>query len=595
MRLTGFVLLAVAILLATAPGSSRAIPYEQNPMRLGQKALEQDSLDVAIRHFRKAVQGSPDSFRPRYWLGEALRLNGNLTEAKKTFEDAIKLDPSASDGYAGLGNTALASGDTVMALQSFQKAIQISKDYWEARYGLGRIALARGDTTGARQHFSYGENKNDEGEILYSTGMGLLKLAEGRTDEAEIFLTKAKAKRPNSPEIRRALADLYVAKNVPGLAIAEYEKSIELQPLNAQLHYELGRLYVRTKLYNDGLTQFHRVSELDSTYADAYLQMGRLYNAAKKWTEAAWAYGRYVTYSPTSEGFLLLSQAHREAGSLRASCQAIAEAARLDSAKPEIVRDLARCQYDVRDTAQATASYERLLAESPQVLEGGDYRNLGKTYLERKQNDSARPMFQQAAVMDSTLRDVHFYLGYMDLVAKSFATAVEHFDREVVLNPNSVNSFMYRGMAQLQMKDTDGALASMRQAVVVDSTYFQGWIWLGQTLASAKQFRESEEAYRRAELLKPGNAEALRGIGFVYLSQKRYEDSLVPLRRAVDAEPKNIQGLVWYAQALLLLNRIDEAEPVFKRVLSFDSGNKDAQKGLDFIKAKRERGAAGGE
>ena len=595
MRFIGLALLVVAIVAIGSPRTASAIPYEQNPMRLGQKALEEGKIDEAIAQFRKSVKDSPNSFRPRYWLGEALRLNGNLTEAQKTFEEAIQLDATASDGYAGLGNTALAIGDTTMALQAFSRATQIDKGYWEAHYGLGRIALARGDTTSARDHFRFGEKKEDEGEILYATGMGLLQLAQGKVDQAELYLTKAKASRPNNSEIRRALADLYVTKNVPGLAIAEYEKGIELQPKNAQLHYELGRLYVRTKLYNDGLTEFRKVSEIDSTYADAYLQMGRLYNAAKKWSESAWAFGRYVTYKPTSEGFILLAEAHREAGSLKASCQALSEALKYDSASPELARDLARCQFDVKDTANAVPGYEQLMTANPEVLEGIDYKNLAKIYLDRKRNDRARPLFEQAALRDTTLRDVHFYLGYMDLVGKNYESSVQHFDAEVRINPSSVNSYAYKGMALQAMKQNDAAIESMRRVVEIDSTYVQGWLWYGQSLAAAEKYREAEEAYRKVLELKEGSADALRGIGFIYLMQKRYDDALPVLRRAVEADPSNLQGQVWLAQCLLLLNRDDEAEQAFQRVLARDSGDKDAQKGLQVIKARRDQRELKGE
>jgi tetratricopeptide (TPR) repeat protein len=583
-------LLAAVILLGVTPGHSQAIPYEQNPMRLGQKALDNDQLEEAINQFRAAVKDSPDSFRPRYWLGEALRLNGNLGEARSTFEQAIKLDPTASDGYAGLGNTALAIGDTALAVQSFRKAIQINNSYWDAHYGLGRIALANGDTSGARDHFRHGENKSDEGEILYATGMGMLALAQGKTDEAELFLLKAKAERPNNSEIRRALADLYVAKNVPGLAIAEYEKAVELQPRNAQVRYELGRLYVRTKLYNDGLKEFQEVTKIDSTYTDAYMQMGRLYARAKRWQEAAWSFGRFVTFKPTAEAYTLLAEAHREDGKTRASCAALAEAAKLDAASPLLLRDLARCRFDVRDTTQAAADYDVLLAGNPQVLEGQDYLNIGKTCLNRKQTDRAREHFLQAAAIDSTLRDVHFYLGYMDLVAKNFESSASHFDREIAANPKSLNSYMYRGMALIQIKRTEEAITSMRTAIEIDSTFFQGRLWLGQTLASADSLKAAGEQYKKALELKEGNPDALRGLGFVYLRQKRYDEAIGPLKQAVDAQPDNVQGYVWYGQGLLLAGRTPEAKTVFQRVLTKDPGNKDAQSGLNVIKAREEQG-----
>jgi hypothetical protein len=53
--------------------------------------------------------------------------------------------------------------------------------------------------------------------------------------------------------------------------------------------------------------------------------------------------------------------------------------------------------------------------------------------------------------------------------------------------------------------------------------------------------------------------------------------------------------MVWLAQCLLLLNRDDEAEQAFQRVLGRDSGNKDAQKGLEVIKARRDQRELRGE
>jgi predicted Zn-dependent protease len=80
-------------------------------------------------------------------------------------------------------------------------------------------------------------------EALYNRGLAELRKSPPSADLAIADLTAARDRNPVSPEIRLALAQVYVAQANPAMAIAELESALPLMPLNKSVRQTLLDLY----------------------------------------------------------------------------------------------------------------------------------------------------------------------------------------------------------------------------------------------------------------------------------------------------------------------------------------------------------------
>ena len=106
------------------------------------------------------------------------------------------------------------------------------------------------------------------------------------------------------------------------------------------------------------------------------------------------------------------------------------------------------------------------------------------------------------------------------------------------------------GQRQLQAGRVAQAIASFREATVLDPAAAAHWLGLGRAQAAQGRFLVAEASLRRAGALQPGSADLAVALADLLLQQNKAADALDACRRAVAAEPDNIHSAV--AEALLL-------------------------------------------
>ncbi len=101
----------------------------------------------------------------------------------------------------------------------------------------------------------------------------------------------------------------------------------------------------------------------------------------------------------------------------------------------------------------------------------------------------------------------HNNLGALYLQAKSNAAAQAEFSAAIALNPNEVNSYVGRGIAEEQEANHEAAIADFTQASKLQpaaAVYF----WLGQAYEEKGDYNRAQNAYVTALRMAPGMSEA---------------------------------------------------------------------------------------
>ena len=122
---------------------------------MGMVYAETGQRDKAFEAFGRAVR-NPTYLTPEkalYNIGNLYLEDGNAELAMMHFKRAVEKKPEFSLGYRGLGKVHLMLNDPDVAMMEFEKAIEISEDDTESLFQLASLHQQRGESVEASEFY----------------------------------------------------------------------------------------------------------------------------------------------------------------------------------------------------------------------------------------------------------------------------------------------------------------------------------------------------------------------------------------------------------------------------------------------------------
>ncbi len=110
-----------------------------------------------------------------------------------------------------------------------------------------------------------------------------------------------------------------------------------------------------------------------------------------------------------------------------------------------------------------------------------------------------------------------------------------------------------------------------------------GYMALARQYEGEHRWRDARDAWRKAALEAPENADIMNALGMAEAAQGLYGNAVAALRRAVALAPQRAPLLNNLGYALLLDGRTDEAKAVLRDALMLDPGHRLARSNLDSV------------
>lgn len=156
-----------------------------------------------------------------------------------------------------------------------------------------------------------------------------------------------------------------------------------------------------------------------------------------------------------------------------------------------------------------------------------------------------------------------------------FAEAADLCERMLASRPDNALALYLRGVCRGRLRQLDGAIADLRQVVLLNPHGYAAWNELGNALAAVDLHARSDEAlacYQRAITLTPNSAETFYNRGVLLASLGRNGEALASYDRALALRPAFTQAHNNRAGVLAALNRHDDAIAACTRALEIDPG-----------------------
>lgn len=383
----------------TATGTTGLPPGQSTPE---QQALERQVLELcragrpeeAEGPYRDLCGNPPRDAAGLLSLAEAARILGRPADTVAWAEAAVRSQPERAEGWSVLALAFIAAGRTddgyaaaaeaLRRTESGAAAIQAHRAQALARLRLGQLAeaaaacdaalrLADGAAQPAPAHPTQAHPtqalRQAQAETLGT--LALVRMLEGRADEAEALFRRALSHRPVLPEILGNHASLLARLGRDEEALEQAEQAVALRPRLAGTLHLIGTLHHRAGQPESAIAAFHRVLAVDPGHLDARLRLADSLRVAGHWEEAATVCrdGLARIANPDDPGrtplLANLGAALQTGRDAAGALEAYREALRLSPDLPEIHNNLARLHQETGNPDAAIEELRRATAGRP--------------------------------------------------------------------------------------------------------------------------------------------------------------------------------------------------------------------------------------
>lgn len=238
-------------------------------------ALNAKQYANAIADLRSVLKDQPDSLEVIGLLAAAHTLNREPQLAKETYSNAVSKAAGNVNLRLAYAQFLARTGDIDSALKQLDDALQRNpKD--------ARVILAKAEVEAAKKDWSAAEATTAKLKDIQpnhpfpSYRMGLVYLAQGKTDAGVAELEKSLALAPAAVEPLAALVNAYMRQNKAAEALARIEAGLKASPNNVAMLQLKSEVYAAQGKYADAEGVLRQAIAANPKASISYLSLSRL-------------------------------------------------------------------------------------------------------------------------------------------------------------------------------------------------------------------------------------------------------------------------------------------------------------------------------
>lgn len=195
-----------------------------------------------------------------------------------------------------------------------------------------------------------------------------------------------------------------------------------------------------------------------------------------------------------------------------------------------------------------------------------------KTYsLEQKEEyDEAINTYNRILDIDPYSNEAWFNLGQLLSYQGQYNKAVEAFDYAYTITPKDYQSLFQKANVLFLCEKYQEAAAAYEEYSDFTGETSSTCILIGECLEKMSDYANAEALYKRAYNMDEKNIDALKGLCVCSLDQENPEEALHIADKAIQLAGESSELLIYKAEALVFLEKIDKAIKCYKRALDLD-------------------------
>jgi tetratricopeptide (TPR) repeat protein len=457
-----------------------------------------------------------------------------VTRAIEEYKLALNADPASAQLGDGLADLYFRTGHTREAIETAKELLKTQPADIDAHKLLGHIYLR-----------SLGEGPNAASPGTPSGDVLELAIAE---------FEKIVELQPKSVEDRMVLGQLYTAKHESKKAEREFKIAEAIEPESEEVVLNLARLYAESGDIEHAGKVIEAVPVADRTPKMESV-LGGVYDQLKRPKDAIAAYERAADMDPD------------DLDTLRALAQALLNDDQLDAALKQF-RDVAGADPEDTSSLIHIAEILRRQGKYEEALSSARKASL-------KEPENLEAGYNEGLLMDVLGRydeAAQVYEKMLELPTLSHANGAYTSEEK-----NNRAIFLDRlGAVYHEQNKTDKAIATYQKMIEMGGdAAISGYRGEVDTLNDARMFDKAVEVARKAVAVAPKDREIQLMLAGTLLEQGKPDDSLALARGLLDNSNEDRAVWVWLGQTYTRLHRWKDADDALAKVATLTTEKKD--------------------
>ena len=297
-----------------------------------------------------------------------------------------------------------------------------------------------------------------------------------------------------------------------------------------------------------------------------FLASGEKYAKAGKYQEAVIQYRNAIAIDPRwAAAHYRLALAYMELKVPQQAYQEFLSAVELDPANADAQLQLAALYIAGRKYDDAQKTLDRLVAADPSNFRA--HTLLGEDYAARQAWEPAVHEFQIAMAGDASQIGNYAGLASVYLSTGRAAEAEAILRKATEAQPKSLDAVMALGRFYYPQHRIDDAERTMRAASSVDARAKAPRLLLAKIYIDSGKAPEAEQVCRELKELLPDDPEGYGALAWFYEMSSQKEKAAAELQAIAGAKPEDTSIKARLTDALIDLNRIQEASRINQELL----------------------------
>jgi tetratricopeptide (TPR) repeat protein len=475
---------------------------------------DQSMVKKAIEQFEKITEGDPKDIESWLMLGRLNKIAGNSTEALKDYKKAMELDPDNEDGMTGLAMVYTDLGDNKAAADLLRQVADKNPNPHSLINLAGVYEQLKDYPLAAEMLRRALQQQPGNSELKQMLAEDLVQADQ--MDEAAKLYQDLADEDPKDAKAQVRLSQIYRQKGDLVKSRAALDKAKEIDPGNVEIQY-----------YDESLL------EAEGKYIDAIKSLKTLLDATAK-----------KTYSPEEKKFraeLLerLGTSYRQTEQFGLAIETFRQEADLGS---EVAPS---AEAEIVSTYQTEKDFPKAEAEA----------------------EAAYKKYPNDIVVRATRASLLADMGKIDqAVAETKKMMDGKDDFKVLLDLADVYQ---KGKNWTEMAKTLDAAENLAKT---DDDKVRVLFFRGAMYERQKNYTASEEAFRKALAINPGDVQTLNYLGYMMADRGVHLDEAKDMIvKALDRAPNTAAYLDSLGWVLFRLNKLPEAEETLRQAIEYMS------------------------
>jgi tetratricopeptide (TPR) repeat protein/S1-C subfamily serine protease len=345
----------------------------------------QGKLDLALADYNQAISLNPNYVKAYNNRGSIYDEQGKPDLALADWTKAIALDPNYAKAYYNRGSLYKNQGKLELALADINKAIALNSNLAEAYGNLGLLYVKMGNTEAAGTNLQKAQElftaQGNTTGVEYTASL-LGKLYENQGETYSFSFYNPNNSNNNNAETHFERAVAYHEQGKVGLALADYNKAIALEPNFAQAYGNRGLLYKNQGKVELALADYNQAIALEPNDVQAYNNRGVLYQNQGKPDLALADWSKAIALNPNfAQAYGNRGLLYKNQGKLELALADYNQAIKLNPNDAQAYYNRGILYDDQGKVELALADYNKAIALNPNFAEA--YNNRGLLYLKQ--------------------------------------------------------------------------------------------------------------------------------------------------------------------------------------------------------------------